>query len=298
MVQVQHRTETGSQPQTLTARIHAEMDHAYLSRWLQAPVLESLQFLLASAIVRAADLTAEKRDTLISTLMLIYHGLAVHDDIEVLAAREDERYRQLGVLAGDYYSSKYYRLLAQAGLIEEIGIFARAIQKVNEARAELERDPLDFTLTPERYLELHTIIHSTLLHSLRAMYLPDLPLWEDLVTQLARAAVLAKEWQIAPQIPLQRNLANLLAWRQATSEERKWWKQVLAGKNHDQNKLVSLHVKYGTSSSVFQQMEDEIALVEHTALLSKAHDLLEDLREVFNQLTEVRPIARHLGEEA
>jgi hypothetical protein len=298
MVQVQHRTESQPQTQDIRTKIQAEMEHAYLSSWLPKPVLESLQLFLASAMARAAGLSAEERETVISTLLLIYHGLAVHDEIEILAAREDERYRQLGVLAGDYYSSKYYRLLAEAGHVALIGVFARAIQTVNEAKAELERDLLDFTMTPARYLELQTIIHGTLLHSLRSAYLSDQAHWEDTVTHLVRAAILAKEWQRAPQIPVTRTMANLTVWQQASSEERKWWKQLVAGKSQDQNRLVSLHVKYGTSSALYQQVEDEIGHVEHTVMLAGATECLEELRTVFDQLTEVRPIARRLGEEA
>ncbi|WP_170119558.1 heptaprenyl diphosphate synthase component 1 [Tumebacillus permanentifrigoris] len=297
-MQVQHRTEPHLQIQDIRTQIHAEMEHAYLSRWLPNPVLESLQLILASAMARAAGLSASERETLISTLMLIYHGLAMHDEIETLAAREDERYRQLGVLAGDYYSSKYYRLLAEAGLVPLVGTFARAIQTINEAKAELERDPLDFTMTPARYLELHTTIHGTLLHSLRTAFVSDQLHWDDTVTHLVRASILAKEWQRAPQIPVTRTMANLSVWQRANAEERKWWKQVVAGKSEDQNRLVSLHVKYGTSSTLFQQVEDEIGLVEHAVLLAGATECLEELRTVFDQLTEVRPIASRLGEEA
>ncbi|WP_161780684.1 heptaprenyl diphosphate synthase component 1 [Tumebacillus flagellatus] len=297
-MQVQHRTDL--QPGTereIRTKIYNEMDHAYLTRWIQAPVLESLQLILASAIASAASLTAAERERIVATLMLIYHGLAVHDDIEEYTAREDERYRQLGVLAGVYYSSKYYRLLAEAGQIELMGSFARAIQAINEAKAELERDTSDFTMTPGRWLELQESIHGALLHALRRTYAADQPHWDDIVTHLVRAALYAKAWQEKPALPVTRTLANLTLWQQANSEERKWWKQLVAGKVSDLNRLLSLHVKYGTSSTLFQHAEDEIGTVEHAVLLADVPGLLEELRTVFDQLTEVRPIAR-LGEEA
>ncbi|MBL0387943.1 heptaprenyl diphosphate synthase component 1 [Tumebacillus sp. ITR2] len=298
-MQVQHRTDLQLETEReVRTKIYQEMEHPYLSRWMQAPVLESLQLILATAMARATSLSVAERDAIVATLMLIYHGLAVHDEIEEYSAREDERYRQLGVLAGVFYSSKYYRLLADAGRVDLVGTFAQAIQAINEAKAELERDKLDFTMTPGRWMELQETIHGALLHTLRRTFVGGLAHWEDIVTHLVRATILSKAWQQAPKLPVTRTLANLTLWQQASGEERKWWKQLVAGKVQDHNKLVSLHVKYGTSSTLFQQAEDEIGTVEHAVLLADTPELLEELRVVFDQLTEVQPIARRLGEEA
>ncbi|MGZ6523513.1 MAG: heptaprenyl diphosphate synthase component 1 [Tumebacillaceae bacterium] len=112
MLQVQQRADLDLRVQDISSKIHVEMGHSYLSKVLQRPELEQLQLVLAQAMVRAAGLAKSEAETVVSTMMLIYHGLAVHEEIDTLAANADERYRQLGVLAGDYYSSKYYRLLA------------------------------------------------------------------------------------------------------------------------------------------------------------------------------------------
>jgi heptaprenyl diphosphate synthase len=283
MLQVQQRADLDLRVQDISSKIHAEMGHSYLSKVLQSPELERLQLVLAEAMVRAAGLAKSEAETVVSTMMLIYHGLAVHEEIDTLARHADERYRQLGVLAGDYYSSKYYRLLAEAGLIHLIGTFARAIQVINEAKAELERDTSDYGIQIERYLEMQETIHGTLLHALRETYLPGQALWEEIVTLLVRATVLVKELGKNSTQVWSRTLTNLMVWQQASGEERKWLKQMKAGKGPE-HRLLSLHVKYGTSSEVYQQVEDLVGIAQHTVAicdlpLTEVHGLCEKLIE-------------------
>ncbi|MGZ4030626.1 MAG: heptaprenyl diphosphate synthase component 1 [Tumebacillaceae bacterium] len=293
-MQVQQRADLDLRVQDISSKIHVEMGHSYLSKVLQRPELEQLQLVLAQAMVRAAGLAKSEAETVVSTMMLIYHGLAVHEEIDTLAANADERYRQLGVLAGDYYSSKYYRLLAEAGLIHLIGTFARAIQVINEAKAELERDTSDYGIQIERYLEMQETIHGTLLHALRETYLPGQALWEELVTLLVRATVLVKELGKNSTQVWSRTLTNLMVWQQASGEERKWLKQMKAGKGPE-HRLLSLHVKYGTSSEVYQQVDDLVGIVQQTVAIC---DLpLTEVEGLCEKLIEYRPAPSLVCEE-
>ncbi|MGZ4105747.1 MAG: heptaprenyl diphosphate synthase component 1 [Tumebacillaceae bacterium] len=293
-MQVQQRADLDLRVQDISSKIHVEMGHSYLSKVLQRPELEQLQLVLAQAMVRAAGLAKSEAETVVSTMMLIYHGLAVHEEIDTLAANADERYRQLGVLAGDYYSSKYYRLLAGAGLIHLIGTFARAIQVINEAKAELERDTSDYGIQIERYLEMQETIHGTLLHALRETYLPGQALWEELVTLLVRATVLVKELGKNSTQVWSRTLTNLMVWQQASGEERKWLKQMKAGKGPE-HRLLSLHVKYGTSSEVYQQVDDLVGIVQQTVAIC---DLpLTEVEGLCEKLIEYRPAPSLVCEE-
>lgn len=294
MLQVQQRADLDLRVQDIRSKIYAEMEHSYLSKILRSPELEQLQLVMAEAMVQTVGLAEREAETVVSTMMLIYHGLAVHDEIEQLALQEDERYRQLGVLAGDYYSSKYYRLLAQAGQIALIGHFARAIQTINEAKAELERDPGDFALSSERYLELQETIHGTLLHALRLAYLPGESMWEELVTLLVRATVLTKELTTNSTTDWSRTLTNLMVWHHSTGEERRWLKQLRAGKGSEQ-RLLSLHVKYGTSSEVYQQIADLTGIALHAVAMSDRP--LPDVRNICEKLTAYRTVATRACEE-
>jgi len=294
MVQVQQRASLEERIQQAERNIHAEMDHRYLSAIIRRPDLEILQFTLAEAMLRQAGVPSQSADTVIATLLLVYHGLAVHEEIETLAAHSDERYRQLGVLAGDYYSSKYYRLLAEAGQIQLVGQFALAIQAINEAKAELERDRLDFSLGIERYLDLHERIHGSLLQCLRVVYLPNQPHWAEIVQSCVRAAVLQKEAGHT-STDWSRTLASLMIWEQATGEERKWLKGLLRGKGYDHSRLMSMYVKYGTFAEIYRKMTEMVELVR--PLLPQDGEMGADLRELCERLSKPGLVTGRICEE-
>jgi heptaprenyl diphosphate synthase len=287
IVYVQQRVNLDLRVEKLRGSVHSEMEHKYLSQFLLPPSLDLLQVALADAMLQAAGVEPRHQEAIVMSLSLIYHGLAVHDEIEEYAAREDERYRQLGVLAGDYFSSKYYRLLAGEGQIALIGVLSRAIQAINEAKAELERDPEDFSLRADRYRELQETIHGMLLHSLRTVYLPNDPLWEEIITLLVRAAVFHKELRKDSSQVWSRTWANLLVFEQASGEERKWLKHLPVGKRADQ-RLLSLHVKYGTSSSLNQQVAETVS--EGMERIGRLPEMVDDLMRICKGLLEMRAL--------
>ncbi|WP_157729480.1 heptaprenyl diphosphate synthase component 1 [Tumebacillus algifaecis] len=275
-MQVQQRIEETCL-QDIRLKISAEMDHTYLSAIIMRPTPERLQLLLGEAICKAAGLCKEETETIVSTLLLIYEGLAIHEEIETLAAHSDERYRQLGVLAGAYYSSKYYRLLAKSGQIRLLGQFALAIQSINEAKAELVRVPGDFTLNVERYLQLQETIHGTLLHALRATLLPQGDEWEQLVSHLIRTSVLKSELDKMTDPIWQRQAVNLSVWQKANNEEKKWLK-VLKSSGGTDHRLQSLYVKYGVSTYLFSLLEEAASLAE--MVMMSLNGLRDELRAI------------------
>ncbi|MCQ4085803.1 heptaprenyl diphosphate synthase component 1 [Saccharibacillus sp. JS10] len=71
---------------------------------------------------------------------LLQNGLDIHDRVAPGDDSEEEqamRTRQLKVLAGDYYSSRFYELLAAAGEVSMIAKLSRAIADMNRAKMEL-----------------------------------------------------------------------------------------------------------------------------------------------------------------
>jgi heptaprenyl diphosphate synthase len=288
-VQVQQRTDRELYVRDVRLKIYAEMEHSYLSGYLRSPDLERMQLVLADKIVRAAGLSKQDSELVVSILLLIYHGLAVHDDIEKLSAQPDEKYRQLGVLAGIYYSSKYYRLLAEAGQVALVGRFALAIQAINEAKSELERNLTDFSMGIDQYMNLQEVIHGKLLYCLRETYLPNAPVWEELLRLFVRASVLQKELMNGTGHIWTRDLTNLLLFKRTSGEERRWLKRQPAGRAAEP-RLLSLHVKYGTSSEVYRMIEDCISMADTTIM--NVPELMEDLRELCERLTEYQPVVR------
>src|SRR5262245_61503284 len=71
---------------------------------------------------------------------LVQFGMDTHDMIDSESGRlgeKDMRSRQLKVLAGDYYSSRFYQLLAQAGQVEMIRRISNGVTEVNKLKVSL-----------------------------------------------------------------------------------------------------------------------------------------------------------------
>lgn len=86
---------------------------------------------------------------------LVQLAMDTHDRIDTLsgARREQEmRSRQLNVLAGDYFSSRFYQLLAHADRIEMIGKLSGAVAEVNVGKMSLYERMKKLVVSPDEYL--------------------------------------------------------------------------------------------------------------------------------------------------
>lgn len=263
-----YKEQTENIFQKVRERVQREMTHPYLIRFQPNPKLDLFQMNISLILLQAAELPPEEIELLMSVVLLIHHGLGIHEEITLASTHPDERYRQLNVLAGDYYSGKYFFLLAQAGHVTAIGRFADAISQINEAKAEREKYVRDITCSEEKYMRINERIHGQLLHAIRKTYLEDEPLWEEIVSLVVRAHVLQEEYSRLKQGSWMLNLANIYMYDQASLEERRYMKSVPFGQMLD-NRLLSYHVKYRTSSYLFRALDSCIHTVERlTSVLS------------------------------
>jgi len=103
------------------------------------PALPDARLRLLHTFLEASDLAA-KSEVYGTVTALLQNGLDIHDRVEPGDDSEEEeamRSRQLKVLAGDYYSSRFYQLLAAAGEIGMIAELSQAIADVNRSKMEL-----------------------------------------------------------------------------------------------------------------------------------------------------------------
>jgi heptaprenyl diphosphate synthase len=87
---------------------------------------------------------------------LVQLGLDTHDLVPVTNQQKEEkiaRSRQLKVLAGDYFSSRFYHILAQAGEIAMIKQLSDAICEVNRTKMNLYLQMKQMKVTAEVFLE-------------------------------------------------------------------------------------------------------------------------------------------------
>ena len=112
---------------------------------------------------------------------------ASNDIKEKKAARS----RQLKVLAGDYFSSRFYHLLAQAGQIDMIKQLSNAICEVNRLKMNMYMKMKQLKLTAEDYIHQTVEIKSQLFLSF-SEFMSEVydQAWPDILRSYTRCEVL------------------------------------------------------------------------------------------------------------
>jgi len=145
-------------------RAYKMIANAYVEQYVDVPHLVENRLALLYLCLLEQGMEKERAVLLCTTVALIQLGLDTHDCVQV--AYEEtlsaERNRQLTVLAGDYYSSCYYQLLAEAGEIDAIQVLARAIEQMNEAKMKLYVAEQESKLTWDEYISLRKTIDTAL----------------------------------------------------------------------------------------------------------------------------------------
>jgi heptaprenyl diphosphate synthase len=143
---------------------YKHISNSYVEQYVDVPALEENRLALLYLCLLEQGMDKDRVRMLCMTVALIQLGLDIHERVQV--TYEDsltaERNRQLTVLAGDYYSSCYYHLLAEAEEINAIQVLARAIELVNEAKMKLYLAEQECKLTWDEYMSLRKTIDTAL----------------------------------------------------------------------------------------------------------------------------------------
>lgn len=100
--------------------------------------------------------TADQEELYALVTSLVQLGLDTHESIDATTGSRGEsqmRSLQLKVLAGDYFSGRFYQLLAQSGSISVISLLSRAVSDVNVMKMNLYSKMREMKLTAEEYLK-------------------------------------------------------------------------------------------------------------------------------------------------
>ncbi|CAI6080898.1 heptaprenyl diphosphate synthase component 1 [Cohnella sp. JJ-181] len=130
---------------------------------------------------------------------LVQMGLDTHDLVEneesgAKAQTRQMRARQMKVLAGDYFSSRFYNLLSQAGQIETVKRLSEAVCEVNRIKVALYGKMKQMRLDAEEYVSHGSAIRGVLFmsfgHLMSGMHAK---LWPELVERFSRCELLFQE---------------------------------------------------------------------------------------------------------
>ncbi|UOE92346.1 heptaprenyl diphosphate synthase component 1 [Alkalihalobacillus sp. LMS39] len=161
------------------AAFYSMTDHPFLKQYSAKPSVDKdkLRFLFA---MLESKIPIKKLQAYALSAILVDAALDAHENVSLQPLNSDfiKKTRQLTVLAGDYYSSLYYYLLADEGDIDMIRIFSYSIQKINEHKMNVyKNDGISF----EQWKQDLSIIESELIQNIALFY--KLDAWKETISE-------------------------------------------------------------------------------------------------------------------
>jgi heptaprenyl diphosphate synthase len=218
---------------------------------------------------------------------LVQLGLDTHDQVPVSNLQKEEksaRSRQMKVLAGDYFSARFYHILAQAGQVEMIKQLSDAICEVNRLKMNLYLRMKQLKMTPEDFLEQSASIKIQLFLSFQHLMSGEQQrVWPEILKQLALGEVLVEE------IEHSKSMVDFYSgwsyWHLLQSVTKEEKKQLQTG---DPDKQRQLNLKYNSSSLLYSMLENNIEMVLKQIQSLESENLKREIKQIFEPFLSYR----------
>jgi heptaprenyl diphosphate synthase len=162
-------------------KINQFIHHSYLKKFLNTPQVDEDKLFLLVAMCDDLRISPETFDSYIITTILVQVALDTHEQVSVSTNMTDkeQKVQQLKVLAGDFYSGLYYKLLAEIDDIQMIKILAEGIKLINEHKIRVYRQDLTYQVS---LIDSIKIIESELFRNIANSH--QLPFWKEIIPEI------------------------------------------------------------------------------------------------------------------
>ncbi|GAB6990309.1 heptaprenyl diphosphate synthase component 1 [Paenibacillus pini] len=253
---IQNHTQLPSFPD---ARV--QLLYIFLNQGSRSPQLNSELFSLVTALVQI--------------------GIDTHDTIDTVQGKQGEglmRSRQLKVLAGDYFSSRFYQLLSQQGEIEVVSGLSKAICDVNVMKMDLYAKMKSQSLSAEEYLRQTVQLNMQLFLSFTPMLEEALVTsWEKLLHDFCECEAVVRE--MSRSTDTETYVYSFSYWHilDVASEEDK---RALRDNKVDIKEWKKLLLKYKASEQLAEQLRKSISSVQGIIKELKADGRFREIGQV------------------
>ncbi|QGQ96876.1 heptaprenyl diphosphate synthase [Paenibacillus psychroresistens] len=267
-------------------------DYDMIQKHTSLPELAECRANLLLLFLNTAQEDTAQNELITIATSLVQLGLDTHDLVPVNNVQKEEkdaRSRQLKVLAGDYFSSRFYHILAKAGQIEMIKQLSNAICEVNRTKMNLYLKMKQQKMTTVEFLEQSTQIKIQLFLSFEHLLNDEQrQIWSEILHMLAVGEVLWVEIERSKNLDdFQGSWAYWHLLQSATKDEKKQLQQ------GEPDKLRELNTKYRSTLELqllldknIGQLKSRIQQIESESLKHKITAICEPHLE-FQTATEV-----------
>jgi heptaprenyl diphosphate synthase len=275
----------------ITQMANKYMNHEMISLHTELPEFPDGRISLLYTVLSYQPGAASQKELLLLVTTLVQMGLDIHDLVDNETGTDKKgmlgmRAQQLKVLAGDYFSSRFYHLLSQAGQIDTIRIISEAVCDINRIKMNLYAKMKQMKLNAEEYLHYGAELRSGLFLSFTG-FMSGLyeRLWPEVVERFSRCEVLLHELRrVEKMSSLDGSWGVWHILQEGTEEDR----QALWDSHEDHNLIHSMLHKYDVAEKLGVLLRQSTGQLQTLLQRLQSDKLLKELQpliEPFIQAT-------------
>ncbi|WP_193726915.1 heptaprenyl diphosphate synthase component 1 [Paenibacillus guangzhouensis] len=220
---------------------------------------------------------------------LVQMGLDTHDLIDTDDEKKSEREmrtRQVNVLAGDFFSSRFYQLLAQAGEVNMVRQLSEAICEVNRQKMNLYMRVKQLLLSTDDYMsmlvELKMYLFTTFQYFMDEVNQKS---WPDMLRAFTQCEIVREELNKNREL---RTFKGSWAFWHILQEGTEEDQQLLRDNQVEVRHIKSLWTKYNIHNLLLDKLRQTIADIQNMLrepISEKVHRDLMSIAEPFLRIT-------------
>ncbi|WP_054957128.1 heptaprenyl diphosphate synthase component 1 [Paenibacillus dakarensis] len=239
------------------------LNYDMIQKHTELPAFPDARVHLLYIFLQHSSVNAERAELYALVTSLVQVGLDTHESIDTTAGNHGElmmRSRQLKVLAGDYYSSRFYHLLAQYGDLKAIAILSKAVSEVNVLKIKLYGKMKSLLLSAEEYLSQMVQLNMQLFLSFTPLIEPSIQeLWKTLLNEVTRCETIEREMaRTASPEEGERGYAYWYLLGQVNEDEKK----MLSMEKTDSRDWTKLMLKYKAMDDLLDKLRHSVSSVQ------------------------------------
>ncbi len=256
------------------------MSHDMITLHTELPEYPEGRIALLYAVLGQQPAAATQKELLAVVTSLVQMGLDTHDMVDNAAAPAKGmlamRAQQLKVLAGDFFSSRFYNLLAQAGQIEMIRLLSEAVCSINQAKMSLYAKTTQMKLGAEEYVRYAVEVKSGLFLAFTGVMSGLYErVWPELIDRFSRCEVLLHELRsVENPSKLDGGWGVWHIMQDGTDDDRR----ALRERREDAGLLKTLFKKYAVAEKLGHLLRQSASQLQALAQRLQSDKLLRELQ--------------------